>query len=328
MHAAPAVLALALLVPAAEDAPASRTFRFTYAATLTGLRPGQLARVWVPVPPDNEDQAVRRVATDLPAPPRAGRDPTYGNEVLFFEARADAAGTVPLRLVYRVVRREAGPGGPEGVRESAALLDRLRKADRLVPVGGRPQRLLAGRELPADDQAAARVIYDVVNAHMRYSKEGTGWGRGDAEWACDSGRGNCSDFHSLFIALARAREIPCKFEVGFPLPPRRGAGEVAGYHCWAKFRPAGKGWVPVDVSEASKDPARRDYYFGRLTPDRVAFSTGRDLELVPRQAGPPLNFFVYPYAEVDGKPWPDEKIRRQFRFRDEDGASKSPTRRP
>jgi len=151
---------------------------------------------------------------------------------------------------------------------------------------------------------------------MRYSKEGTGWGRGDAVWACDSRYGNCSDFHSLFISLARSQKIPAKFEIGFPLPPKRGAGEIAGYHCWAMFHPTGHNWIPVDISEANKNPAMKDYYFGNLTEDRVTFSTGRDIDLVPRQNGKPLNFFIYPYVEVDGKPYPAEKILRSFGFRD------------
>jgi transglutaminase-like putative cysteine protease len=181
--------------------------------------------------------------------------------------------------------------------------------------------------LPAEPLAAARVLYDLVNGHMRYNKDGSGWGRGDAVWACENGRGNCTDFHSLFIALARAQSIPARFEIGFALP--EGSGEVAGYHCWAKFKPAkaeprqGRGWVSVDISEGSNHPERKDYCFGNLSADRVAFSTGRDLTLVPRQDGPPLNFFVYPHVEVDGKPYPDEKVRRNFRCDDVAAGSKN-----
>jgi hypothetical protein len=61
----------------------------------------------------------------------------------------------------------------------------------------------------------------------------------------------------------------------------------------------------------------RDCCFGNLSPDRVAFSAGRDIELVPRQDGPPLNFFAYPYVEADGKPYADAKVERHFSFRDE-----------
>src|SRR5262249_4362120 len=200
--------------------------------------------------------------------------------------------------------------------EDAALLARFLQPDAKVPIEGKPLTLLQGRRLPMDQVAAARILYDLVNGHMRYSKEGTGWGQGDAVWACDSRYGNCSDFHSLFSSLARAHKIPAKFEIGFPLPEKRGEGEIPGYHCWAKFRPEGKGWIPVDISEANKNQKMLDYYFGNLTEDRVTFSTGRDLNLVPKQDGGPLNFFVYPYVEVDGKTYPTEKVQKKFTFKD------------
>ena len=31
-------------------------------------------------------------------------------------------------------------------------------------------------------------------------------------------------------------------------------------------------------------------------------STGRDVGLVPKQGGDPINFLLYPYAEADGEP--------------------------
>ena len=74
--------------------------------------------------------------------------------------------------------------------------------------------------------------------------------------------------------------------------------------------------MPVDISEANKNPAMREYYFGNLTENRVSFSEGRDLVLVPKQDGPALNFFIYPYIEVDGKPYPSEKVGRKFTFED------------
>jgi transglutaminase-like putative cysteine protease len=162
----------------------------------------------------------------------------------------------------------------------------------------------------------ARVLYDVVNNHLRYGKDKAGWGRGDSVWACDSKTGNCSDFHSLFISLARSQKLPARFEIGFGLPEKHGRGEIAGYHCWAFFRPPGKAWVPVDISEANKDPKKRDYYFGNLTPDRVTFSIGRDIDLVPRQAGKSINFLVYPYVETDGKEYPQAKIEKTFTYED------------
>jgi hypothetical protein len=48
----------------------------------------------------------------------------------------------------------------------------------------------------------------------------------------------------------------------------------------------------------------------------VEFSRGRDLILTPRQAGDPVNYLVYPYAEVDGKPL--DNLDRTFSWRDVD----------
>src|SRR5204863_8349672 len=127
------------------------------------------------------------------------------------------------------------------------------------------------------------------------------------QWACDAKFGNCTDFHALVMSIGRTKGVPVKFEMGFPLPavdpakPETKAGPVGGYHCWAKLYLGGVGWVPVDASEAQKNPSLKPYYFGNLTVDRVHVSNGRDVNLVPKQAGDPLNYFVYPYAEADGK---------------------------
>jgi hypothetical protein len=61
--------------------------------------------------------------------------------------------------------------------------------------------------------------------------------------------------------------------------------------------------VPVDASEAAKDPSRREYFFGAHDENRVEFSKGRDVILAPREKGDPLNYFIYPYAEIDGQPF-------------------------
>jgi transglutaminase-like putative cysteine protease len=300
---------------AEPPAPMSRNFLFTYSATITGLPAGRMARVWLPTPSDDSDQTVTLVNQRLPARPHNAQEPKYGNRILFLEAPANAAGEIPLSLTYRVHRRECSvdePAGPADVEQIKLFL----RPDAKVPIGGKPATLVAGKALPADPAALGRYFYDLVDDHMQYRKDKPGYGTGDAEWACDSRFGNCTDFHSLFISLARTSKLPAKFEIGFGIPEKRGAGEVPGYHCWAKFKPGNKSWIPVDISEANKHPEKRDYFFGHLCENRVAFSVGRDLVLVPRQAGPPLNFFVYPYAEVDGQPVPPERIRKQFHYQD------------
>jgi transglutaminase-like putative cysteine protease len=112
--------------------------------------------------------------------------------------------------------------------------------------------------------------------------------------------------------MARSQGIPARFEIGFPLPPDKHSAEVAGYHCWSDFYIDGKGWIPVDISEAWKHTEKRDYFFGSHDVNRVQFSMGRDLVLNPPQNAKPLNYFVYPYVEVDGREYPNVSLSFSF----------------
>lgn len=304
--------------PAKNDVK-TREFLFTYETTVTGLKAGQNTRIWLPMPKNSEYQTVKVVKYKFPSSGDPNPEPKYRNKILYVQARPNDSGMLHLSITYRILRKEIKGGTKTPVSEQEA--EQFLKPDKLVPIGGKPLTLIEGKKLPQDQLALAKLFYAVVDGHMEYSKtKGQGWGRGDAEWACDSKFGNCTDFHSLFISLARTHKIPAKFEMGFPLPAQRGSGEIGGYHCWAFFNPKSKGWIPVDISEMSqvksKDPNAYNYYFGNLTENRVTFTVGRDINLVPQQSGPPLNFFIYPYVEVDGQPYPADKIQRKFTYQD------------
>jgi transglutaminase-like putative cysteine protease len=51
-----------------------------------------------------------------------------------------------------------------------------------------------------------------------------------------------------------------------------GYARAVGIHCWAEFYAQGIGWVPVDTSEAAKNPAKREYFFGAHDENRIEFS--------------------------------------------------------
>lgn len=297
----------------APPVPQARVFDLSYAASVKGVRPGEAVRLWLPIPKDSGEQAVRMLERRNPVSVRTsiGKEAKYGNSMLYAEGPADETGGFGISIVWRVRRLEV-------VRDLEAKggAERFLNADARVPVGGKALTLIEGKRLPEGDEDKAREVYEIVLSHMKYSKEGKGWGQGDSDWACGSKYGNCTDFHSLFISLARALKLPAKFEIGFSLPEERGEGEISGYHCWAYFRPQGKGWVPVDISEASKNPKLKEYFFGHLTADRVTLSVGRDLVLEPPQQGPPLNFFIFPYAEASGKPLPPEQLTRKVTYKD------------
>ena len=231
-----------------------------------------------------------------------------------------AAGKAEFTLEYKVTRREYSRGDYAQLERTdqkpsvvSASMSRLIAPDSLIPTDGKIKELaveVTGSQSGA--VAKAKAAYDYLFTNMRYDKTGSGWGRGDAVWACDSKRGNCTDFHSPFIGMLRADGIPARFDIGFPLPENKDKGDIAGYHCWAEFYARKTGWIPVDISEAWKAKEKEDYFFGSVDANRVQFSTGRDIALFPKQDGPALNYFVYPYIEVDGRPY--DKLDKQFSF--------------
>lgn len=302
------------------DAPEVRVFELTYRAVIDDLpEDAREVRVWLPYPTDDESQEVEVTEVSSPYPTRIETEPELGNSILYLSVEDPEANPITLEMKARVRRTEKIRKDFEGVSsrggERPGELATWLEPDRLVPLDERIRSLAAevteGKETDLDK---ARAIYDYVVDTMSYDKSGTGWGRGDIYWACDMKTGNCTDFHALFTGLNRAVGIPAKFAIGFPIPPDRGEGEIGGYHCWAEFWLDGYGWVPVDTSEARKHPEKREYFFGAHDENRVEFTEGRDLVLSPKQAGEPLNFFVYPYVEVDGEPW--EKVSQTFTYRD------------
>ena len=298
-----------------------RHFTFHYAFTVKNVTPGERVRVWIPLAHSDQFQDVKVTAKSGDLALKQFQQSQYGNEVLYGEAAKADKEEYKFSVDYTVLRREhvvlvdgkPAPGLPP--RRSSPKLELARdlEPDRLVPITGIPADLAVEQTKGATTQLEkARDIYDYVFRTMKYDKSGTGWGHGDTLWACDSKHGNCTDFHSVFISMARSQKIPAHFQIGFPLPADKTSAEIPGYHCWAEFYIASIGWIPVDISEAWKHQEKHDYFFGAHDANRFQLTQGRDLKLTPAQDGPPLNYFVYPYVEVAGKEYPNVSIAFSF----------------
>jgi transglutaminase-like putative cysteine protease len=308
----------------ALDAASQRSFAFTYQVHVPANADGKSSHLWIPLPQNDAFQSVSNLKIESSVLHSEGRDPEYQNPfAVFTPSSAQAAAGYDVTLLFNATRREHAVNMHSPALQSASaapaandpLMKRYLEPDKLVPLNGTIAEL--SRQQTAGDTTPlqkARHIYDYVVATMRYDKTGEGWGRGDAVWACTSKHGNCTDFHSLFIGMMRSAGIPARFEIGFPLPEGKSEGDIPGYHCWAEFYLNGIGWIPVDASEAWKNPAKRDYFFGAHDDNRVFFTYGRDLVLSPQQKGPALNYFIYPYAESDGQPV--KGLTTHFAFRD------------
>ena len=276
-----------------------KEFLFKYEVEILPKRSGKVS-VWMPFPSSFSFQKVKKWEVFLPShwEWKLYRESKYGNRYLYFWGAGEKGKAVQLGYRAEIVRWEVKEVKEEKV--SPLFL----RSNQKVPVGHPKVRRHLERALLGEKRegkgAIARKVYDYLLCTMRYDKSGIGWGRGDVLWACDALRGNCTDFHSLFIAMMRTLGVPAKFEIGFSIPQGE-KGEILGYHCWAWFY-HGKRWIPVDISEAWKYPAKREYYFGTLDADRISLTVGRDLELVPSpKAQRVVNFFIFPIVELGGK---------------------------
>lgn len=310
VSALPLLLLMSTLVYA-QSKP--RHFVFNYSFTVHNAAPGKPLKVWFPLASSDQFQQVHILSQSGDLPLEVTREREYGNRMFYAHTGKTEKSEYTFTVKYDVVRFEHLMTASASQYASRKDLERFLQPDKLVPVTGRLAEI-AGQQVKTQMSAMekARALYDYTFANMRYDKSGSGWGHGDAEWACDAKRGNCTDFHSLFISMARSQHIPARFEIGFPLPADKSSAEVPGYHCWAEFHTQQHGWVPVDISEAWKHPDKKDYFFGAHDVNRIQFTVGRDLALSPKQHGERLNYFVYPYVELDGEAYPN--VSNAFSF--------------
>lgn len=293
--------------------PSQREFQITYKASIPRLpQAAERIRVWIPIASTREGQTILERKIDSPVPYEVTPDPEYGNEMTYIELRNPFPASLEFNITYKA-------------RMTKVAFDRANERDESQNTYLKPSRLMVvdeevrkrtrnaiqGKKTWAE---GARAIYEDVIRRMSYDKTVSGWGQGDTVRACLLGKGNCTDFHSLFISMAQAAEIPARFKIGLTVP-NEADGEIPGYHCWAEFYEEGKGWKPVDASEAWKHREQKEAYFGNFDTNKFLISVGRDIDLVPRQSGEPVNIFFYPYVEVDGKEW--KEIETSFKFKNQ-----------
>lgn len=292
---------------------------FTYKATIETPPAGNDLHLWIPLPSDSDFQTVTHVQVSGPGQNRITREARYGNRMVYVHM-PKPSGPVAVSVDFDVLRKpvhrlESGRTAPRAHAQPAGL---FLKPDAKVPLGGRYAEI--AREVTAGKTTTLekmRAIYEHVVATMQYDykKESPHYAEGDVAFVCDYKKGNCSDLHSYITSLARSLGVPSYIEYGFPLSgiplpdPLPKESSIAGYHCWLWFKDPERGWLPLDASDGRRwlDAKRedvKDFVFGNLVLDRnaVALSRGRDITLNPPQKAGPLNNFIYPYAESDGKP--------------------------
>ncbi len=310
-----AALAVLLAVCGSPSASADTVYTVKQTFTVKDLPANAgTVRAWFWMPEDRPEQRVLEFrVTEAPANFRITRDPRYGRSWLHAETRG---GDQPLRFVteFKVLRRsvsglaDATKAAPLTEAHRRAFASELRLDEKHMEVTPEIRQVandLVGRETNPVLQAREFFQY-VIDKSDHYSKYGSmpkGQCLGSAK-ECMLGTGDCcTDQHALFIALCRARGIPCRLLYGSRLKPENeGKDHDPGYRCWPNFFAPGLGWVPLDISSADTAPAERaGEWFGGLDENRMEWAEGRDFDLEPRSAVRP-DLVIRGWVEVDGKP--------------------------
>lgn len=285
---------------------------------LSAQEQGQEVRLWVPYPVTDRHQTIAdiRVAGDS-ASSGVYTDREHGTPILYAEWPKEAASR-KLSLSFSVEREEVVRGDLPAAEpdwnpaDYAAYLG----ATSLGPIDGEvralAEKITAGKKTVLEK---TRAIYDWTCDNMYRDPEVKGCGKGDVCALLKKPGGKCTDISSVFIALCRASGVPTREVFGLRLGKKPEEDITSYQHCWVEFFLPGRGWVSVDPADFRKavlvdkldlaDPKAkelREYFWGNVDAYRFVLAEGRDIVLNPRQAGPPLNTFGYPYAEVGGNP--------------------------
>ena len=287
------------------------------------------ARVWLPLPNSIESyqQTLDTRWSGTAVNAQIFRDVIYGAPMLYAEWNTPGPRELVVTSQVKTLDRANPPTGkPHGdLPGNPTEIRRFLAPTKHIPTDGivltTAREAIKGATEPVDQ---ARAIYDwVVDNSFRDAKV-KGCGRGDIKGMLETGNlgGKCADINSLFVGLCRAVGIPARENFGIRVGASQRfkslgkVGDITGaQHCRAEFYSHGLGWAPVDPADVRtvvleeklelQDPAVRkirEQLFGSWEMNWVEFNNARDFILNPVSAISPINFLMYPRAELDGVP--------------------------
>jgi len=293
-----------------------RSAEITITFDLKAPEDAKEVRLWVPYPVSDKNQEIFDVHVNgNPSYWGIYTESRYRNHILYSEWKSPAKER-KLTLTFKVKRKEViTKDFPQ--KETTLSQDEFKDylgSAKNIPLDGKVKE--HALKITKDKKTIlekARAIYDWIVDNMYRDPNVKGCGFGEVERLLETMGGKCADIHSVFVALARASGIPAREIFGIRIPKGKEGDMTKAQHCWAEFYLPGYGWVVVDPADVRKaileqkitlEEAKplREYFFGAVDESRIAFGTGRDIILNPPQASEPLNYFMYPYAEADGKP--------------------------
>lgn len=308
-------LLCALLVFPCSAMAKERSGEVELAVTIAAPDDSNDVRVWIPYPVSNSTQDISnvRISGNFSQSGIYGEKET-GNLALYAEWTAQAKDRA-ITLTFDATAQElirkdfpaVEPAIPVEIREYL-------KSTAFIPTDGKVKEIaLSVTKNKRKISDKARAVYQWVVENTVRDPDVKGCGTGEVEKVIAKRGGKCADISSVFVSIARAAGVPAREVFGLRLGKKDQEDMTGGHHCWVEFYVPGYGWVPADPADVRKamlvekldlKGAQKyiDYYFGAVDEYRVALARGgRGYYLNPRQNDGPLNYFMYPYAEVNGK---------------------------
>lgn len=149
------------------------------------------------------------------------------------------------------VRTTDTAGVLRGVREAMPPAVYLRETDLTAPSPA--IRHIADQVEGDDALARLHALSEAISEAVAYKSGATAAGTTAAE-AIVLAEGVCQDQAHVFIAAARAMDIPARYVTGYVLDPDRGETEDAAAddaeqtHAWAEAHVPSLGWVGFDIT--------------------------------------------------------------------------------
>ena len=301
----------------------------TVQMNLTAPADAKNVRVWIPYPMSDKNQDITNI-NFLGNYASAGvyKDPQSKSAILYAEWK-DLVQERAVTYTFTAKRREVlNPEFPKkdmpfSKDEFKQYLDNSWLGSTEAKIKAEAGKITKGKKTML---AKARAIYDWVVDNMRRDPNAKACGLCEVERLLSERMGKCADVHTVFVALCRAAGIPARDIWGIRMPKTAGGDMTKMQHCWAEFYLAGHGWVPVDAAdvhkiifdkklspEEAKRLKERDYFFGNIEENRIQLGYAHGI-LNPPQSGKPLVYFMYPYAEADGKPVGEDIVGYNFGY--------------
>lgn len=297
--------------------PKERRAEVTLSASIESFAGAEEIRLWIPHPKSDDYQTIADVKVNGNFAKSDVYEDDMGNKILYAEWQLPKV-KPSLSFSFDVARKEIyrkNFPSKEGASIPADIKAEYLPATGMVVTSGEPKEIAVKvTENKNSAFSKAEAIYDYIVENYKRDDSVKGCGRGDVCELVETKQGKCADIHSVFVSLARSAGVPAREIFGIRIKPEKEGDITGAYHCVGEFYMPSYGWVPVDASDVLKkmlkenlpldDPAieqARFYFFGAQNENYIALSSGRDLTLNPPQKAGKLNYFMYPYCEVDGK---------------------------